>query len=184
MAASVLAAACSDVISLATGRARSDLAVLVLQSSAPQPVGASFYVYTSKNTVRTFSHPDASLTLYLRATFPAGGLTTIGGSAAASTDSVLVTIQHTAGLYGFTLSVSPTATFSASNTPTVEFSYGSYGDFTASRAGSRYTASTDYAAALVLWQEQLLDRYDQVVGSGATGGSVPGPGTYLLAAPK
>ena len=189
VAASVLAAACSDVISLATGRARSDLAMLLLKSAAPAPVNASFYASNSRSTVRNFSHPDASLTPYLRVTFPANSLATVSGGTATSTDSVLVTVQHMAGAYGFTLSVAPAATFSGSNPPTVTFFYGSYGDFTASRAGSRYGSSTEYANALTLWHEQLVDRYDQVTGSGAAGtdavgGYIQSPGTFLAAAPK
>lgn len=185
----MLAAACSDVLSLATSRARSELAVLVLQGSAPAPAGAQFMLRNNAPLTRNFSHPDNALTPYLRLTFPSGSTATVGGAAAGANDSVLVTVQHVAGTYGFTLSTSPAATFSSGNAPSATFFFGTYGDFTGSRAGSRYTTNNEFAQALGLWREESFDRFSEVPGSGPAGtdgvaGSLQGSGSYLAAAPK
>ncbi len=187
MAASVLAAACTDVLSLATSRPRADLAVLRLQSAAPAPATARFFVSNAQATTRNLTHPDAFGTLFLRVRFPAGFLATVSGRAATAADSVEVTIQPESGTYGFTLSAS--ATFASANPVTATFFYASYGDFATSRAGSRYASANELAQALSIWREDLPDRFSEVTGSGpagtdAVGGSVPSPGTYLVAAPK
>jgi hypothetical protein len=184
----MLAAACGDIVSLATGKPRSELAILLLQNSAPAPAGTTFYVSNARVTTRSLSHPDGANTLFMRLTFPQGSLATFAGRAAVSTDSVQVSVSPVSGTYAFNLAASG-VTFSAANTPTATFSYGSYGDFAASRAGSRYASSIEYAQALTIWREEILDRLNQVVGSGASGvdgvgGSVQGPGTYYAAAPK
>lgn len=186
----MLAAACGDIGGLgpATGRPRGELAVLLLQNSAPAPAGITFFVSNAQVTTRNINHPDAFNTPFLRLTFPQGSLATVAGRAATATDSVPVSVNPISGMYAFDLSASGT-TFSAGSAPTITFFYGSYGDFTASRAGSRYTSSTEYAQALTIWREEILDRLNPVVGSGASGvdavgGSVQKPGTYYVAAPK
>ena len=161
----------------------------MLQGSAPPPSSIQFYLKNNAATTRNISHPDGALNLYLRLSFPSGSLATVGGGTAAPGDSTLLTVQPVSGTYGFTLSASPAATFSSGNAPSATLFFGTYGDFTGSRAGSRYTTNTEFAQALALWREELVDRFGQVAGSGPTGtdavsGSVPSPGTYLVAAPR
>jgi hypothetical protein len=104
-----------------------------------------------------------------------------------STDSVLVTVQHVSGTYEFVLGVGQAATFSSANAPNATFFYGTYGDFTRSRAGTRYGTNAEFAQALGLWREEIVDRYGRISGSGpagidGVGGVVSAPGTYLVAA--
>jgi len=150
------------------------------------PAGIQFYVSNPRGATRTLAHPDAFNTTFARVSFPVGSLTSIAGRTPGPDDSVLVTIQPQAGVYGLILLVD--ATFSAS-APTVTFFYGRYGDFSASRAGTRYASSAEFAQALGLWREELLDRFAPVLGSGsagtdAVGGPITATGNLLAAAPR
>src|SRR5437660_615466 len=96
--------------------------------------------------------------------------------------------QVCAGAATGTAAILVAATFSAS-APTVTFFYGRYGDFSASRAGTRYASSAEFAQALGLWREELLDRFAPVLGSGsagtdAVGGPITATGNLLAAAPR
>ncbi|MSR06366.1 MAG: hypothetical protein EXR93_04745 [Gemmatimonadetes bacterium] len=190
VAASVVAAACGDVLSLATGRQRSDLVLLLMQSNAPQPPSASMYAVNSRVATRTISHPDAANTPFAQVSFPAGSITTLNGTRAATTDSVLIGLAPETGAYGLAISLSG-ATLSSTNPPTVTFFYGRYADFTASRAGSRYAGTSELASALEVWAEDQLG-YRVASGTASAGtasagtdairASVTSSGHYLVAA--
>jgi hypothetical protein len=188
VAASIAAAACTEVLEVVDAVSRSDLAVLVMQQGTPAPASIQFYVANNRVTTRTLVHPDQFNQTFAQVSFPSGSLATIGGAPAASSDSVLVTVQPEPGTYGLTIAASG-VTFSSANAPTVSFFYGRYGDFVTSRTGSRYTSATQLAAALEVWREQALDRYSATQGAAVSGpdaiaGRLPSTGNYLVAAPK
>ena len=188
MAASVVAAGCSDVLNVIAGTGRSQLAILLQQPGARMPAAVEFFVSNGRTTTRTLSHPDGFNTQFLQVRFPPGSIASLNGRTAGSNDSVLVSVQPETGLYGFTLGASGVA-FATSAAPTVTFYYGRYGDFMGSLAGSRYTSATTYAQALNVWHEEVTDRFSVAPGSGSAGtdavaGSVTGAGSYLVAAPK
>ena len=187
VAASVLAAACADIVSFAASHPRSELAVLLLQNTAPPPSGVTFFVSNAHATTRTLIHPDAVNNPFLEMTFPQGCLSTVSGRVATPTDSIQVTIQPVSGTYGFDFNAP--VTFVTGKTPTARFFFASYADFTASRAGSHYTSAAAYEQALGLWREEIVDRLSLVIGSGPSGsdvvtGLVQGPGTFYAAALK
>ncbi|MBI4420509.1 MAG: hypothetical protein HY560_06755 [Gemmatimonadetes bacterium] len=176
------------MLDVVAGTDRSRLAILLFQSGTPAPAAIQFFAFNARPVTRTLSHPDPNNTLFLQVRFPQGSISSIGGQPANPNDSVLVSIQPQSGLYGFTLGAGG-ATFSSAAAPTATFFYGRYGDFTASRTGTRYSSATAYAQALEVWHEEVLDRFNVVAGSGSAGtdalaGSVTSSGTYLVAAPR
>jgi hypothetical protein len=187
-AASIAAAACGEILDVAGTLDRADLAVLLLQPGTPPAPAAQFYVANNRLTTRNLVHLDAASNVFAQVRFPAGALATIGGAPAAASDSVLVTVQPEDGAYAVTVGATG-VTFSAGSPPTVTFFYGRYGDFTASRTGSRYATATELAQALEVWREQSLGRYAVAAGSASAGtdalaATVSATGHYLVAAAR
>jgi hypothetical protein len=181
-------AACADVLDVATSVDRSDLAVLVFEPGTPAPQAIQFYVANDRTTTRTLQHPDMFNNPFAEIRFPPGSIATLGGGAAGTGDSVQVTVQPEPGTYEVSIGA-PGATFSTANAPVITFFYDRYGDFTASRAGSRYTSDSELENALDVWREQLAGRYAVTPGStpagtGAVSGFAREPGNYLVAAPR
>jgi hypothetical protein len=166
----------------------SELLVLALQPAAPPPQTLSFWAVNSRATARSLVHDDVFNTPFLTVGFPAGCLASLNGEAVAADDSVLVTLQPSAGRYGFTLSP---ATLELTDVcgATGELSFGRYGDLSVADGSSTYLDWGAYAAALDLWREVSPDRWAIVPGSHPSGndaieGVLEAAGRYVLAAPR
>lgn len=159
--------------------------MLPQKGSTPAPGGASFYVPNSRAVVRNLIHPDATNTLFVRLQFPAGSLTSLNGQPLGASDSVLVTLTPDAGDYAFTLGPSGLR-FATGARPTATFFYGFYGDVSVA-SGSRYPTTGAFTAALNVWQETSLGRWQTASGSSSAGtdavaGQLEAGGEFLLAA--
>lgn len=168
--------------------AGSELLVLALQPTAPPPQMLSFWVVNSRATARSLVHNDGFNTPFLTVGFPAGCLAAVDGEAVAQDDSVMVTLQPSAGRYGFTLSPSSLELTDVCGA-TAELSFGRYGDLSVADASSTYLDWGAYAAALDLWREVGPDRWSIVPGSEPSGtdaieGVLEASGRYVLAAPR
>ena len=73
------------------------------------PAGIQFYVSNPRGATRTLAHPDAFNTTFARVSFPVGSLTSIAGRTPGPDDSVLVTIQPQAGVYGLMVRIMRTS---------------------------------------------------------------------------
>ena len=184
-----LATACTDVtIPGETSLSTSELLFLPLEAQAPAPPATSFYVANTRTVVRRVLHPDAFNSLYVEIRFPAGALEALNGTPLGPTDSVLVTVEPTAGAFGLTLRPSG-LDFASGGAPTVTFSFAAYGDFSVADGSATYASRLEYAEALALWEDAGVERWDRVSGSGFTGsdavsGRLSVPGTYRVAAPR
>ena len=181
--------ACEDVLAPLESVPLSQLLVLNLQGGTPAASAVSRWIRVGEPTTQVISlhHPDNFNTLFAEVRFPSGSLRALNGTPLTSTDSVLVTVQPTAGRYGVTLS--PSGLEVSGSPPTVRFSYGRYGDFSVADGSPTYADPTDYAAALEVWTEATLDRWRVAPASGSTGtdaigASVSAPGGFLVAAPR
>ena len=182
--------ACEDVLAPLESVPLSDLLILALQSGAPAAPTDSRWIRAGEPTTQVISlqHADDFNTLFAEVRFPSGSLRALNGTPLTSSDSVLVTVQPMAGRYGVTLSPSGLE-FSGTAAPTVRFAYGRYGDFTVADGSPTYADPTDYAAALDVWREATLSRWQVAAASGPTGtdaigASVGAPGGFLVAAPR
>jgi hypothetical protein len=166
--------------------ATDDLLILPLSPSAPQPAGASFYVYNAHATTGTLLHNDGFNTLFAQLDFPRGSLARLNGVSLGADDSVLVTVTADAGVYGIRLAPDGLE-FTPSGGPTLTLSYVRYGDLTVA-AGSRYADAAAYASALGTWFETSTDTWSQAGTGGAAGSNVSAtlaqPGHYIAAAPR
>lgn len=182
-----IGAACGDVLNpVGTTVTRAELLALPLQSAAPPLQTVTFPVRNDMVTVRSLRHADAFGTLFIELRFPQGSLASLNGQPLTTTDTVQITIQPLAGQYGFTLSPSGLA-FTLSGTPTVEFSYALYGDFTVADDEPAFADRATYAAALEVWEEVNIDQWRVARGSSVSGvdaiaAALDAPGRFLLAA--
>jgi len=178
-------AACTDVTPPTDSSVpTSDLVVLGLAPSAPQPAPASFYVSNARSAVRTLRHADGFNTLYLELRFPPAGLASLDGVPLSLTDSVLMTVEPLEGGYGFTLSPSGLA-FTQGSVPTALFSFARYAD--PSVADGVFPDRATYLAALEVWSETGVGRWTVARASGSAGvdeisAAVDAPGRHWLAA--
>ena len=166
----------------------SDLLVLSQRANAPAPVSRSFWVSNSRTSVERLNHPDAFNTLYLELAFPARSLDSLDDAPLADGDSVYVTVSTRLGAYGFTLSPSGLV-FSAGSEPSATFSFSVYGDASARSASSKYTTNAEFVAALDIWREVSVDRWQVAPNSRPSGidaiiSTVEASGLFVLAAPR
>ncbi len=165
-----------------------DLLVLSQQAIAPAPAPHSFWVQNSRPSVERIKHPDAFNTLYLELEFPAHSILSLDGSPFTESDSVYVTVEPRLGAYGFTLSPSDII-FNSSASPSATFSFSVYGDASAGSTSATYTSNVDFVAALDIWREVSVDRWQVAPGSRSPGidtfiATVESSGQYVLAAPR
>lgn len=168
--------------------ATADLLILGLQTQAPQPTGATFFVSNARRTVRRLIHDDGFNTPYVELAFPPGSIAAVSGTELGSNDSVQVTVTPRGGQYGITLSPAGLS-FSPNNAPTITFFFATYADLQTLSDSDRYARWLEYVAALELWEEITPDLWRRVSGSTVTAsdaatGSVEAPGTYVVAAPR
>ncbi len=181
--------ACEDAISigeLTLGTA--DLLILPLQAGSPPPSAVSLWVTNGRGATQLLSHPDATLTPYLRISFPTGTLASLDGESLGPTDSAFVTVGPRSGLYGLTLS--PTGlTFTAASRPVATLFVARYGDFRVADGSPTYASRDAYAAALDIWEEVGLDRWRIATSSRLSGpdevsAAVQAGGAFVVAAPR
>lgn len=180
-ACSDLALPSDDLLTIA------DLLVLDQQANAPAPASRSFWVSNSRSSVERINHPDAFNTLYLELTFPAHSLVSLGGSLLTDEDSVYVTVDPRSVTYGFILSPADIV-FSSNASPSATISFSVYGDASSGGASQTYTSNADFVAALDIWREVSVDRWQVAPGSRSPGidsfiANVEASGQFVLAAP-
>ncbi len=187
-AALVLTAGCGDVVDPQSPIPSSELLILPLQGSAPVPAAATFNVSNMAATVRVIVHDDQFNTPFLTLEFPAGCVESVAGQSLGQGESASLTAAPTSGLYGFTLSPSSLILTDGCGS-TAKFSFGRYADLGVADGSATYLDRAAYAAALELWRETGLDRWEIVPQSGPSGndaieGNMEASGSYVLAAPK
>ena len=184
----LLATACTDLtIPGSTVLDGTDLLSLPLETGAPLPAAASFYVANSRTALRRLLHPDAFNSLYLQVEFPTNALATLDGTPLGPNDSVLVTLEPERGGYGVTVRPSGLA-FTTGRGPLATFVYAAYGDLGVADGSVTYQTRAAYAAALGIWESVGPDRWQRLAAS-TTGNEtvtarLPAPGTYRVAAPR
>jgi len=162
-----------------------ELLVVQRQATAPAVLGATFWVANDRATVRRLQHQDAFNQLFAEIRFAPGALAALDGQPVGPTDSVLVTVEPSAGVYG--LAIGPSGlTFASGSRPSVLFSFGRYGDLSVAD-GSSYTSREAYANALDIWEEIGFDRWQVASRSSAAGidavsASIVAAGEVVLAA--
>ncbi len=166
----------------------SELLILPLQGSAPVPAAATFNVSNMAATVRVIVHDDQFNTPFLTLEFPAGCVESVAGQSLGQGESASLTAAPTSGLYGFTLSPSSLILTDGCGS-TAKFSFGRYADLGVADGSATYLDRAAYAAALELWRETGLDRWEIVPQSGPSGndaieGNMEASGSYVLAAPR
>ncbi len=97
-----------------------------------------------------------------------------------------MTVDPRGGSYGFTLSP-PGLEFTPSSAPTVDFSYGLYGDLAVADGVQSFADRSAYAAALEVWEEVTIDgwriaRDSSPSGVDAVESAVAASGTFVVAA--
>ncbi len=187
-AALVLTAGCGDVVDPQSPIPISELLILPLQGSAPVPAAATFNVSNMTATVRVIVHDDQFNTPFLTLEFPAGCVESVAGQSLGQGESASLTAAPTSGLYGFTLSPSSLILTDGCGS-TAKFSFGRYADLGVADGSATYLDRAAYAAALELWRETGLDRWEIVPQSGPSGndaieGNMEASGSYVLAAPR
>ena len=166
---------CTDLPFESESVSTDDLAILMLQSTAPDPPAAEFTFATSATAVRQIVHPDQFNSPFLEFRFEPNAITGKGDVVFDSGDTVTLMVQPEPGAYGFTLSPNDLV-FNPSFAPRVTFFFGQYGDF---------TPAVD-ASTLALWRETGPTRWERVPNTTSGGldqltGSLAAPGTYVLA---
>ncbi len=179
---------CGEEISGPTTVATGDLLILAMQATAPAVPPSSFFAHNSRLTTERLLHSDPANTLFMQLTLPARTLSSLNGVPLTLQDSVLLTVQPTAGIYGFTLSPSGLA-FTLGEVPTTRISFAVYGDFTVVDDSPSYESAGQYAAALQFWFEVTPGRWRPVTSSRLSGtdaveGPIDQPGIYIVAAPR
>lgn len=157
-----------------------------MQATAPAVPASSFFAHNSRLTTERLLHSDPANTLFMQLNVPAGTLSSLNGVPLTLQDSVLLTVQPTAGIYGFTLSPSGLA-FTLGEVPTARVSFAVYGDFTVVNDSPSYESAGQYAAALQFWFEVTPGRWRPVTSSRLSGadaveGPIDQPGIYVVAA--
>ena len=152
-----------------------DLVVLRQSANADPPGQISFLVPNRIVTERTLRHPDAFNTAYLTIRFPSGSLSVLNGVPLTLADTVRITLEPRTGEYGFTLSPSGLE-FTLSNTPTVEFSYGLYGDLSVANGIAAFPTRAAYGEALEIWEEVTIGQWRVARGSSSVGIDAVGSG--------
>ena len=134
-----------------SGVARADLLALPRTDSAPPPIAT---LSVRNDQIQSFDvrHSDSTLTLFAEFTFTPRSIVRAGGVLVCDTCTVVVTITPTPGFYGFTIGPS-TLVFRSSNTPTVRFTWGTYGDPSVWSTSPRYASEAAYRLALAVWYE-------------------------------
>lgn len=172
-------AGCTDLPFEAEVVSTDDLAILILQPTAPAPSATEFTFVTSGTVVRQVVHPDQFNSPFLEFRFGPNSITGQGNVVFDSTDTVTVVVRPEPGTYGFTLSPNDLV-FNASFTPDVTFFFGQYADFAPPNSPA-IDPST-----LALWRETSPARWERVPNTTSGGldqltGSLTTPGTYVLA---
>lgn len=162
--------------------------ILPTQAAAPTVPPSSFFASNARLTTERLLHSDPTNTLFMQLNVPARTLSSLNGIPLTLQDSVLLTVQPTAGIYGFTLSPSGLA-FTLGEVPTARISFAVYGDFTVVDDSPSYESASQYAAALQFWLEVTPGRWRPVTasrlsGTGAVEGPIDQPGIYVVAAPR
>ena len=170
---------CTDLPFESETASTDDLAILMLQSTAPAPPTTEFTFVTSGTAVRQIVHPDQFNSPFLEFRFGPNSITGQGNVVFGSSDTVTVVVRPEPGTYGFTLSPNDLV-FNPSIAPRVTFFFGQHGDFTPPNS-----PAVD-PSALALWRETGLARWERVPNTTASGldqltGSLTTPGTYILA---
>ena len=180
---------CSDLaLPSEESNSLADLLLLSQQPNAPEPPTVSFWVSNTRQSVERITHPDNFNTLYLQLEFPANSLESLNGSVLGANDSLFVTIDPRPDAYGFTMSPSGIE-FVAGASPTATFSFSVYGDATSGAISAAYGSSADFVAALEVWYEATVDRWEIAPGSGSAGAdavraSLESSGRFVLAATR
>jgi hypothetical protein len=183
----LLLSSCSDLTLPSDDLATlADLLVLSQRTNAPAPASRSFWVLNSSSSVERFNHPDNFNTLYLELALPALSLASLNGVPLTDDDSVYVTVSPRPGSFGFTLAPSGIV-FSSGASPTATFSFSVYGDAAGGSTSALYPTSADFVAALDIWREVSVDRWQVAPGSRSPGidtfmATVESSGQFVLAA--
>ena len=182
-----LLVSCGDLeIAEDTSLAGSELLMLPLNAASPPPAPVSAFVKNSAEAFLRVIHPDPFRTAYLEARFPPGALARFDGQPVGIDDSVRVTLDPPADLYGITLSPFGLE-FAESEQPYATFRFATYADLSVADGSDRYPTRSAFANALALWYEVSPGRWERVDGSGYTGndavsGRLRHPGRYVVAA--
>jgi hypothetical protein len=166
----------------------SELFILALQATAPEPAAATIQVSNSQITAHSIVHDDEFNTPFLTVEFPATCLEALDGQSLGEDESVQVTITPATGQYGFTLAPSG-LTLRAGCGAAARFSFSRYGDLGVADGSSTYLDRAAYAAALDVWREIGAGSWEIVPGSRPSGtnaveGAMEAGGSYVLAAPR
>jgi hypothetical protein len=150
--------------------------VLVLETSGPPPSDTAVSFTAGTPRIITLRHGPPENIVFARLTFSAAAFADSG-------QTVTVEVRPRPGLYG--LDISSSASFRAG--ALVEFDYARY--FSApARARQVYGSDAAYERALavgrVLPDNQVELLPSTVSGLDHVGGAMPGPGSYLVAAPQ
>lgn len=169
------------------GTPRDALLVLARSDTTPPPP-RTFPVRNDRLEVVRFTHSDPAGTLFAEFRFTPRSIVQANGLLVCDTCTVLVTVTPLPGLYGFT--VGPTSlVFSASGSPTVSISYGTYGDLSIHDSSSRYPTPAAYSTALAIWYERTGGKREEERNSAHQSSTVVAsaldvPALHLLAALK
>jgi hypothetical protein len=184
----VIAACGKDTTGPLPGVARADLLAVAMFDSAP-PFSHNFVSF-KKNQLTTFQvkHSDSTQTVLATFTFAPFSIVSRNDTVLADTSTIIVTIDFTPGDYEFTVGPAGLG-FNVSSEPTVEVSYGRYGDLSVYTQSARYASAQQFSAAAELWRERTTDHWVMGRNSAHTGlttvaSALESPGHYLLAAPK
>jgi hypothetical protein len=166
----------------------SELLILALQPTAPQPAAATIQVSNAQVTAHSLVHDDGFNTPFLTVEFPATCLESIDGRSVGDTETVQATVRPVTGQYGFSLAPSG-LTLRSGCGAAARFSFSRYGDLSVADGSSTYLDRGAYAAALDLWREIGPGRWEVVPGSQPSGtdaveGAMEASSAYVLAAPR
>jgi hypothetical protein len=136
----------------------------------------------------TINETDATPTVFATLAFAPHSIVTVGNTLVCDTCTVRVTVTLAPGQYGFTLGPA-TLGFNLSGEPTVLISYGTYGDLSVYSQSSRYPNQSAYEQALVLYRENMPDRWvpsrnSSHAGGFTVAGALETPSRFVLAAPR
>lgn len=188
-ASAALLTGCSDLGPPdATQLPGAELLPVGIAAEAPGLANAIFWVTNARTTTYRVVHPDGFNSPYVELEFPAGALESLNGTDLGPSDSVQVTVFPDPDGYGLTLRPAGLALV-PTNLPTARFVLAAYGDLSVADGSSTYASRTAYANALAIWQEVGVDLWERVPGSRFLSGDVvsgrlPGPGRFMVAAPR
>lgn len=158
------------------------------RDTAAEPGGT---LCTFKNNVLShcqITHSDSVHTVFAQFTFFPHSVVSRNDTLLADTSTVVLTLTVSPGLYEFTIDP-PALVFNETNEPTVDVSFGTYGDPSVYTQSPKYASAAAFIQALGLWHERTADhwflgRNSALTGPATVSSAIEGPGAYLLAAPK